>query len=73
MIRKVFSVFFYSLGILYLLITFIFILNILITEDYFIEYLMDNLKHTIIFAILTILGFIFILLGSIIKKNKKVE
>lgn len=73
MIRKVFSVFFYSLGILYLLITFIFILNIIITEDYFIEYLMDNLKHTVIFTILTILGFIFILLGSIIKKNKKVE
>ena len=67
MIKRVLKIFFYTLSIIYFTISFIFILNTIIFEDFSITLLIDNLTQTIIFIIVTLLGFISLITGSLFK------
>ena len=53
MIKRVLKIFFYTMSIIYFTISFIFILNTIIFEDFSITLLIDNLPQTIIFIIVT--------------------
>lgn len=67
MIKRVLKIFFYTMSIIYFSISFIFILNTIIFEDFSITLLIDNLTQTIIFIIVTLLGFISLMAGSLFK------
>ena len=67
MIKRVLKIFFYTMSIIYFTISFIFILNTIIFEDFSITLLIDNLAQTIIFIIVTLLGFISLIIGSLFK------
>lgn len=67
MIKRVLKIFFYTMSIIYFTISFIFILNTIIFEDFSITLLIDNLAQTIIFIIVTLLGYISLIVGSLFK------
>lgn len=67
MIKRVLKIFFYTMSIIYFTISFIFIVNIIIFEDFSITLLIDNLTQTIIFIIVTLLGYISLIIGSLFK------
>lgn len=67
MIKRVLKIFFYTMSIIYFTISFIFILNTIIFEDFSITLLIDNLAQTIIFIIVTLLGYISLIIGSLFK------
>ena len=65
MIKRVLKIFFYTMSIIYFTISFIFIVNTIIFEDFSITLLIDNLAQTIIFIIVTLLGYISLIIGSL--------
>ena len=65
MIERVLKIFFYTMSIIYFTISFIFILNTIIFEDFSITLLIDKLAQTIIFIIVTLLGYISLIIGSL--------
>ena len=67
MIKRVLKIFFYTMSIIYFTISFIFILNTIIFEDFSITLLIDNLAQTIIFITVTLLGYISLIIGSLFK------
>ena len=67
MIKRVLKIFFYTMSIIYFTISFIFILNTIIFEDFSITLLTDNLSQTIIFITITMLGYISLIVGSLFK------
>lgn len=67
MIKRVLKIFFYTMSIIYFTISFIFILNTIIFEDFSITLLIDNLTQTITFIIVTLLGYISLIAGSLFK------
>ena len=67
MIKRVLKIFFYTMSIIYFTISFIFILNTIIFEDFSITLLIDNLPQTIIFITVTLLGYISLIAGSLFK------
>lgn len=67
MIKRILKIFFYTMSIIYFTISFIFILNTIMFEDFSITLLIDNLPQTIIFITVTLLGYISLIAGSLFK------